>query len=298
MKIPNGKVAIVGRPNVGKSTILNKVANRQHSITANKAQTTRGTVIYNHTSETLCVKFVDTAGYVINTKHLLDKLLNKSIISWSFDCDLIFFVVSAGTWGIQEDYLLEQIQKLEKRIVLVINKTDRLDSYDLIDFIKFMSGKFSDKDMVSVSAIKNVKPILNFLKVNLPIKDVKEDNVPLLETPKELIISEVVREQIFRFTGDEVPRSSAVKVVKFEDGENLIKIEANILVEKKSHRKIMVGSGGNKIKEIGIISRSKLEKMLDKKVFLKLLVFVEPNWANKEDILLSYNALSLKEYHN
>lgn len=293
-----GYVAIIGRPNVGKSTLLNRIIGSKISITSQNSQTTRGCVSGNFTGEKHAVKIVDTPGYVVKAKHLLDKALNKSVTGWIESVDLLLFVIDARQWTDEDSLILKHSLMADTPMLLVLNKVDLVkDKEKLLPFIEEQSIRTKAKEVVPISASKNINidALCSAMLGHMPDGHPFEEQI-LLKTPIEIIIAERIREKIFRYTSSEIPRNSAVKVIKITSKKNVEHIKASIIVARKGQRKIVIGKKGEKLKEIGTAARLELEKYLNKKIYLELYVEVEDNWSNKENLLSNWNVFYNQQY--
>lgn len=295
--VKSGYIAIIGRPNVGKSTLLNKIIGDKISITSGNAQTTRGCVSATFTGDEFTVKFVDTPGYIDKSKHLLDRVLNKSAISWIDSVDLILFVVDAREWTKDDESLLNKID-FEVPVLLVMNKVDLIKSKEnLLPAMKKLAEKVRCKEIVPISSItgSNLNNLCSAILRYLPDSHPLESHI-LLSTPKEIIISERIREKIFRYMSAEIPKNSVVVVNSIKDKKNVLYISARIIVSRKSHRKIVIGKNGDKLKSIGTSARTELEKLFNRKIYLELFVDVEENWVNKDHLIQEYQIFYNQQY--
>lgn len=286
----SGFVSLVGRPNVGKSTLLNQMIGKKVAITSNKPQTTRNMIqgIYNEPD--IQIVFVDTPG-IHKPSHKLGSYLNRQAYYSIDDVDVVLFLVDASEdYGRGDQYIIDKLKETEKPVILVLNKIDRLSKDTLLEKINTYKDLYPFKEIVPVSALKNnnTDTLISVLKNYLP------DSIPYYEQnqitnkPLTFTIAEIVREKVFELTEQEVPHSLTCVVEAMEKGENSYHIHVAIIVDRDSLKKIVIGSRGSKIKEIGIRARKELEELLEKKVYLETYVKTVPKWRDKEKYLAEF----------
>jgi len=285
-----GLVAIVGRPNVGKSTLLNALVGQKVSITSAKAQTTRHRITGIRTVDDTQFVFVDTPGF--QTKHAapLNRTLNRTVTGVLGDVDVVLFVVEAGRFGLDDAKVLALIDA-GKPVFLIANKLDTVvRRADLAPWLKGMQERHPFAEFVPLSAKKDadVQRLLDIVKPYLPVQPWFHEEDALTDRTDKFLASEIIREKLFRLTGDELPYTSTVVIDKFEEEGNLRRIAATIVVERDSHKGIVIGNGGERLKRIGSEARQELEKLMDAKVFIELWVKVRSGWADDEAHLRSY----------
>ena len=285
-----GLVAIVGRPNVGKSTLLNALVGQKVSITSAKAQTTRHRITGIRTVDAAQFVFVDTPGF--QTKHgaALNRTLNRTVQGVLGDVDIVLFVVEAGRFGLDDAKVLALIDP-GKPVFLIANKLDAvLRRADLAPWLKGMQAHHSFAEFVPLSARKNadVARLLGILKPYLPEQPWFYEEDALTDRSDKFLASEIIREKMFRLTGDELPYTSTVVIDKYEEEGNLRRIAASIVVEREAHKGMVIGNGGERLKRIGSEARQELETLMDAKVFLEVWVKVRSGWADDEAHLRSY----------
>ena len=279
-----GFVSLVGRPNVGKSTLLNSILEMKLAITSDKAGTTRNIIqgIYNDTDSQIV--FVDTPG-INKPIDKLGSILNKKSYSSVDNVDIILFLIDAKTGiGKGDRDILEKLKDTDCDVFLVINKVDKVSKEELITLIVKCQDLFPFKEVVPVSALKdnNIEELLKTVKSYLPEQDKIFDDSIVTNVSTNFYISEIVREKVLKLTKEEVPHSVTCAVEKFlEDSEKVI-INVVIIVDRDSLKKIIIGKHGNMIKEIGIKSRIDLEEYFGKKVYLETFVKTIDNWRDKE----------------
>jgi GTP-binding protein Era len=289
-----GLVAIVGRPNVGKSTLLNALVGQKVSITSNKAQTTRHRITGIRTVDEAQFVFVDTPGFQTRHGAALNRTLNRTVQGVLADVDVVLFVVEAGRFGLDDAKVLGLMQNegmKGKPVFLVANKLDTVHRRaDLAPWLKGMQDRHDFAEFVPLSANKaaDVQKLLGILKPYLPEQQWFYEQDALTDRSERFLASEIIREKLFRLTGDELPYASTVVIDKFEEEGNLRRIAASIVVERDAHKGMIIGAGGERLKRIGSESRQELETLMDAKVFLELWVKVRSGWADDEEHLRSY----------
>jgi GTPase len=285
-----GLVAIVGRPNVGKSTLLNALVGQKVSITSAKAQTTRHRITGIRTEGDAQFVFVDTPGFQTKHSAALNRTLNRTVTGVLSDVDVVLFVVEAGRFGLDDAKVLALIDP-GKPVFLIANKLDTvLRRADLAPWLKGMQDRHAFAEFVPLSAKKDadVQRLLGIVKPYLPAQGWFYEEDALTDRTDKFLASEIIREKLFRLTGDELPYTSTVVIDKFEEEGNLRRISASIVVERDSHKGIVIGNGGERLKRIGSEARQELEKLMDAKVFIELWVKVRSGWADDEAHLRSY----------
>ena len=285
-----GLIAIVGRPNVGKSTLLNALVGQKISITSRKAQTTRHRITGVRTVGATQFVFVDTPGFQTTHGTALNRNLNKTVQAALGDVDAVLFVVEAGRFGLDDAKVLNLLPP-DKPVILIANKLDAVRRRtDLLPWLKGMQDRHPFAEYVPMSATReaDVQRLFAILERHLPEQAWLYDEDTLTDRSERFLASEIVREKLFRLTGDELPYTSTVVIDTFEEEGNLRRIGASIVVERDAHKGMVIGEGGERLKRIGSESRQELEKLLDAKVFLELWVKVRSGWADDEAHLRSY----------
>lgn len=284
-----GFVAIVGRPNVGKSTLLNRLIGQKISIVSSKAQTTRHRVTGILTNAGAQFVFVDTPGFQTHHRNALNRSMNRTVSQVLSDVDLVFFVIEAGRIGEDDRKVLEVIPAGAK-VVLVINKVDQLkDKSRLLPFIDQVRVLRDFVEIVPLSAEKgsNCDALIAAATPLLPEAGPMYDEDEITDRSERFLASEFLREKLFRLLGDELPYGIAVEIEKFEVEGNLRRIHAAVIVDRAGHKGIVIGKGGEKLKRISSEARVELEKLFDGKVFLEVWVKVKSGWADDERALKS-----------
>jgi GTP-binding protein Era len=285
-----GLVAIVGRPNVGKSTLLNALVGQKVSITSAKAQTTRHRITGIRTVEDSQFVFVDTPGFQTKHSAALNRTLNRTVQGVLGDVDVVLFVVEAGRFGLDDAKVLA-LMPPGKPVFLIANKLDTVvRRADLAPWLKGMQERHSFAEFVPLTAKKDadVQRLLGIVKPYLPVQPWFYEEDALTDRSEKFLASEIIREKLFRLTGDELPYTSTVVIDKFEEEGNLRRISASIVVERDAHKGMVIGNGGERLKRIGSEARQELETLMDAKVFLELWVKVRSGWADDEAHLRSY----------
>ena len=285
-----GLVAIVGRPNVGKSTLLNTLVGQKVSITSAKAQTTRHRITGIRTVADTQFVFVDTPGFQTKHSAALNRTLNRTVQGVLGDVDVVLFVVEAGRFGLDDAKVLALITS-GKPVFLIANKLDNVvRRADLAPWLKGMQERHAFAEFVPLTAKKDadVQRLLVIVKPYLPEQPWFYEADALTDRSDRFLASEIIREKLFRLTGDELPYTSTVVIDKFEEEGNLRRISASIVVERDSHKGIVIGNGGERLKRIGSEARQELETLMDAKVFIELWVKVRSGWADDEAHLRSY----------
>ncbi|MCU0929621.1 MAG: GTPase Era [Burkholderiaceae bacterium] len=289
-----GLIAIVGRPNVGKSTLLNALVGQKISITSRKAQTTRHRIVGVRTEGDAQFVFVDTPGF--QTRELgrgrgaLNRTLNRTVVASLAEVDVVLFVVEAGRFGLDDAKVLALLPP-GKPVLLVANKLDAVHRREeMLPWLKSMAERRDFAEYVPLSAKKpaDVERLLAIVRAYLPAQPWWYDAETLTDRSERFLAGEIVREKLFRLTGDELPYTSTVVVDKWDEEGDLRRIAATIVVERDAHKAMVIGEGGERLKRIGTEARVELERLLGAKVFLELWVKVRSGWADSEEHLRSY----------
>ena len=292
-----GLIAIVGKPNVGKSTLLNALVGQKISITSRKAQTTRHRITGMHTQGTTQFVFVDTPGFQTLHGNALNKSLNKAVVGAVADVDLILLVVEAGSFTPADARVLKLLGK-DIPTLLIANKLDNVHRRgDIAPWLQDMQVKHPFSEFVPMSAknTKDIERLLGICEKYLPQQAWWYAEDELTDRSEKFLASELVREKLFRLTGDELPYTSTVVIDKFEEEppqrknqKRLLRIAATIVVERDGHKAMVIGEKGERLKRIGMETRVELEKLADAKVFLELWVKVRSGWADDEARVRSF----------
>lgn len=278
-----GFVSLSGRTNVGKSTLLNSFFQKKITITSRKPQTTRNRILGILSEENSQIVFLDTPGVHLGYKRQLNKVMNKLASQCYEEVDLVLFLIDRTKWQQEEDKILESLRNLNKPVVLVINKIDRLkEKSKLYAFIDEISKKFNFLAIIPISALRkdNLLELKNIIQNNLEIGPSHFPENEITEFSEAFYISEIIREKAINRLGDELPYRINVVIEKINEHKKLKTIYAAIITESKSQKGIILGKQGSMIKAIGTASRKELEKEFSKKVNLQLWVKANKNWTN------------------
>ncbi|MDB4856526.1 GTPase Era [Gammaproteobacteria bacterium] len=286
-----GYVSIIGKPNVGKSTILNHILGKKISITSRKSQTTRNNILGIKTENDKQMIFADTPGMHIKSPKVMNKVLNRSAESLIEDSDIILFVVQRLTLDDEDLSVLKKLKEANSKVICVVNKVDQIsDKNKLLPMIGRLAEEYSFLDIIPISAINNegIKELEHLIKKYLPENDHIYGEEDVQNSHKDtFMISELIREKIIRMLGDELPHDTFVQVELLENEDEIIKIHAVIYVVRDSQKQIVIGKGGGTLKKIGQQARLELEDYFKKKVFLKTWVKVKKNWNTDSDYIQS-----------
>lgn len=282
-----GYVAIIGRPNVGKSTLLNKLLQQKISITSRKAQTTRFRINGILTDEQTQFVFVDTPGFQTQYASRLNAAMNRVVTQSMQDVNVILFVIEAMRFD-QRDIAALKILPENVPVILVVNKIDKLaDKKLLLPFLGEVAQAFAFADIIPVSAMHKVQlpDLLNVIRGYLPLNPPLYDPDEVTDRSERFIAGEFIREKLFRLVGDEIPYSTSVVVDQFKQEDQLYKVYATILVEKPNQKAIIIGKKGEKLKQIATQARQDMELLLGGKVYLEVWVKVKSGWADDDSVL-------------
>lgn len=294
----SGFVSFIGRPNVGKSTLLNSILNKKVVITSNKPQTTRNLIQGIYNEDDTQIIFVDTPG-IHKAHNKLGRALNKQAYFTINDVDIIIMVVDiTEKVGSGDKFVIDILKNIEnKPVFLVINKIDKLPREEILSKIEEYISLYNFTEVIPVSARKkdNVDRLIEVIKKYLPDNIKYFDSDTVTNSSPEFIISELIREKVLELTDEEVPHSVTCIVDELYEEEKIINIGASIIVDRENLKKIIIGKNGNMIKEIGIRARKDIEEYFGKQVYLDLFVKVIPKWRDKEKFL---NMIGYKDFLN
>lgn len=289
-----GYVAIVGRPNVGKSTLLNHILGQKISITSRKPQTTRNAVVGIKTEGDVQIIFVDTPGMHLGQQKAINRYMNRAASTAMKDVDVVVFVVDRFIWNEEDEAVAQRLQQVTSPIILAVNKVDQIDDKEtLLPHLQQLSEKLKLAEIVPLSALRNTNldRLEQLIVERLPegVHMYPEDQIT--DRSSRFMASEIVREKITRQLGDELPYEMAVEIEEFKQEGGLLHISALILVEKSGQKKILIGDKGERIKLIGTQARIDMEKLFELKIMLKLWVKIKSGWSDDERALrsLGYN---------
>jgi len=288
----SGFVNIIGRPNVGKSTLMNALVGERMSIITNKPQTTRHRIIGILSSDDFQVVFSDTPGIIENPAYKMQEAMNCFVRTTFEDADIMLFVTEAGESYEDDDPVINQLRKVEAPLFLIINKTDLTTTERIADLIQSWNRRVGFLETIPISALKktNTDKVLELILSKLPEGPEYFPKDQLTDKPERFFVSEIIREKILELYHQEIPYSAEVVIESFREtttkkGEALVRIEALIFVSRKTQKPILIGKGGSAIKRLGTAARKDIEKWLERKVFLELRVKVRDNWRDDEQML-------------
>jgi GTP-binding protein Era len=280
-------VSIVGRPNAGKSTLLNRIVGQKVAIVTEKPQTTRNRILAVANTPSAQMVFFDTPG-IHKPKHAMNRRMVEVAVRSLKNVDLAVLVVDASEpFGGGDEFVLERVREAKVPVVLALNKVDRVRKPELLPLIEDYSRRHDFLDIVPISALsgENVDALISILERRLPEGEPLYPPDTLTDLPERFFVAEMVREKVLESTRQEIPYSTAVVIDSWEEGEKLTRIEASVLVERESQKGILVGKGGSMMKKIGTDARKDIEEFLGTKVFLGLHVKVRPEWRENERFL-------------
>ncbi|MBK8524898.1 MAG: GTPase Era [Betaproteobacteria bacterium] len=285
----SGYIAIVGRPNVGKSTLLNALIGEKISIVSRKAQTTRHRITGIRTDDNAQFVFVDTPGFQTQHTNALNRAMNRGVTTALSDVDVVLFVIEADRFG-SKDKVVFDLLPTDKPVILVVNKTDRIkDKAAFMPFLADVAGRRDFAAVVPVSATngKQLKELLAETRKQLPHEELLFAEDEMTDKSSRFIAAEYIREKLFRLLGDELPYSTTVEIEKFEEEGKLKRIFAAVVVDRPGHKAIVIGKGGETLKRIASEARQDMERLFDGKVYLEVWVKVKSGWTDDERLLRS-----------
>ena len=286
-----GYISIVGKPNVGKSTIINAILEKKVSITSRKSQTTRNNILGIKTVGNKQMIFIDTPGMHVKSKKTMNKILNKSAQSIIEDSDIVIFVLQRLSLDKEDQLIIEKLKESEQKIICVINKIDQIeDKNKLLPLIDKLSSQYPFIEILLVSAKTNdgMGDLVETIKSHLPENQhMYDENFQINTSEDKFMISELIREKIIRRLGDELPHDTFVKIDDINNKTDIVEVYATIFVNRQSQKQIVIGAGGKILKNIGEQSRIDIEEYLNKKVFLKTWVKVKKNWNTDSNFIQS-----------
>ncbi|MGK4108654.1 GTPase Era [Enterococcus cecorum] len=287
----SGFVAIVGRPNVGKSTLLNRIVGQKIAIMSDKAQTTRNKIQGVYTTDTTQIVFIDTPG-IHKPKHRLGDYMVEAAYSALHEVEVVLFMVAADQKrGKGDDMIIERLKKLSVPVYLIINKIDKIHPNDLLEQIDDFKAQMDFAQIIPISATQgnNFETLMSELEKSMPSGPQYFPEDQITDHPEYFVVSELIREKILQLTRDEVPHSVAVVIdsMKCKPDEK-VQIQATIIIERDSQKGIIIGKGGSMLKKIGTQARKDIEKLLGDKVYLELWVKVQKDWRDKQVYLTDF----------
>ena len=286
----SGFVGIIGRPNVGKSTLLNSIVGKKIAITTSKPQTTRNIIQGIYNEEDTQIVFVDTPG-IHKPNNKLGQTLNKQAYYSMEDTDILLWIVDAKEpYGKGDEFVIEKLKTVDKPVILVLNKIDKINREEIMNKIIEYKDLYNFSEIVPVSALKkdNIKELVKVIKNYLPDEFQYYGKDDVTNKSLEFLMAEIVREKVFELTEEEVPHSLTCVTSAVEIGKTSYTVYVDIIIDRESLKKIIIGAHGSKIKEIGIRARKDLENLLNKNVYLDLNVKTVKNWRDKDKYLQEY----------
>ena len=293
----SGFVTLIGRPNVGKSTLMNSLIGQKIAITSNKPQTTRNRIQTVYTSEEGQIVFVDTPGIHKAKNKLGDYMVNVAERTLK-EVDVVLWLVEPSNFiGAGEQHIIEQLSKVSTPVILVINKIDTVKKEELLGFIDTYRKEMDFDEIVPVSALKkeNTDELIKCIMKYLPYGPAFYDEDTVTDQPQRQIVAEMIREKALRCLDEEIPHGIAVTIEKMKWRGNIVDIEATIICERDSHKGLIIGKQGSMLKKIGMNARKDIENMLESKVNLQLWVKVKKDWRDSEFLLKNFG-YNQKEY--
>ncbi len=288
MNTQSGYIAIVGRPNVGKSTLLNALLGQKISITSPKPQTTRHNLLGIKTLKTQQLIFVDTPGLQVSPQKALNRMMNKNALGVVQDVDIIVFVVEGLQWRDEDEWVLQRFKNTQIPVILVVNKVDKISPRErLLPFLQKMTEKYNFAAICPLSAKDhdNLDGLEQEIIARLPENDFIFSEDQLTDKSERFLVAELIREKLMLLLGEELPYQTTVEIEQFIEEETITKISGLIWVERDGQKAIVIGKSGAMLKKIGSQARQDIEKLLDKKVFLQLWVKVKADWSDNDRAL-------------
>ena len=284
-----GYVALIGKPNTGKSTLMNALIGEKLSITAHRPQTTRHQILGIKTTDHYQCIFVDTPGIHQDQKKAINRYMNRAATSMLDDVDLICVLLEVRDFNQDDEQILQMVKNHDK-VVLVLNKIDQINKNEMLPLMQKLGELMPGVDIIPVSALKqdNLEQLMGNIEQYLPAGIPHFPDDQLTDKPMRFIVAEIVREKLFRMLTQELPYSITVNVEHYKTEADLVKISASIWVERKSQKGIVIGKGGKQLKKIGSEARRDIERLVDNKVFLQLWVKVREDWSDDERSLAAF----------
>ncbi|MCK4865238.1 MAG: GTPase Era [Gammaproteobacteria bacterium] len=285
-----GYVALIGRPNVGKSTLMNYVLGQKISITSHRPQTTRHRILGIKTTDSAQIVYVDTPGIHDNEKKAMNRYMNRTAGASFKDVDVIVLLVDAMRWTDEDELVINRLQNISTPVVLAVNKVDLIKKKeDLLPFIEKIKDKYEFADIIPVSAMKgdNIEGFEKIILDYLPLSEAFYDEDQITDRSSRFLAAEIIREKLTRNLTQELPYNLTVEIEKFTQDKKLLDIAAIIWVERENQKAIIIGKNGSKLKDMGTKARIDMEKLFQQKVFLQLWVKVKSGWSDDERALNS-----------
>lgn len=285
-----GYVAILGRPNVGKSTLLNKMLGQKVSITSKKPQTTRHRLLGIKTTDACQVLYVDTPGIHGEEPRAINRYMNRSALSVIRDMDVVLFMLDRTAWTADDQKVADALARFSGKLIIAVNKIDQLKKKnDLLPVLEKLQKTFTEAELVPISAVtgENVKELESLIENHLPVGPFFFPDEQVTDKSERFLVAEIVREKLTRKLGEEIPYVLTIQVDRFEVGDKITEIDVTIFVEKDGQKAILIGKKGERLKQIGIDARKDIEALLDIKVMLTTWVKVRSGWSDDDRALKS-----------
>ncbi|MBU2570764.1 MAG: GTPase Era [Gammaproteobacteria bacterium] len=285
-----GYVALIGRPNVGKSTLMNHLLGQKISITSRKPQTTRHRILGINTTETGQAIYVDTPGMHDNEKRALNRYLNRTAETTLVGVEVIVWLIDGLSWQPYDDLIFKKLEQAGLPVILAVNKVDKIKDRDtLLAFFAEAQQRFAFEHIIPISALKktNLQQLEKLVMELLPERDPIYPEDQITDRPERFLTAEIIREKLTRRLGDELPYSLTVEIERYEENPEITKIYAVIWVERSSQKSIVIGKQGEMLKKIGSDARLDIEKLIDQKVYLQLWVKIKQGWSDNDRALRS-----------
>ena len=292
-----GHVALIGRPNVGKSTLMNHMLGQKISITSRKPQTTRHRILGINTKDAGQIIFMDTPGMHQIEKKALNRYLNKTAYTALLGVDVVVWLIDGLSWHEYDDVIIKKLEEANLPVVLAVNKVDKVkDKEAILTFFDQAKEIFPFQEILPISALKrvNLEELERVLFNLLPENDLIYPEDQITDRPERFLAAEIVREKLTRRLGDELPYSMTVEIERYEESPKITKIYAVIWVERSTQKNIVIGKQGEMLKKVGSDARVDIEKLIDQKVYLQLWVKVKKGWANNERALQSLGLMDVE----
>ncbi|VAW81112.1 GTP-binding protein Era [hydrothermal vent metagenome] len=285
-----GYIALLGRPNVGKSTLMNTVLGEKLCITSRKPQTTRHRILGIRTDPHYQMLFIDTPGLHQNAKKAINRYMNKTASSTIKEADLVLFLIEAGVWTDEDEAVLKRLKNNRMPVVLVVNKIDNFSDDQLLGHLQTASEKYDFENIVPISARKNrnINQLLELIREKLPVSEFYYAEDQITDRSIQFISSETIREKLMSILGQELPYSITVEIEKYEETKEQTLINAIIWVERDSQKGIVIGNKGSVLKKVGTQARIELARRLKQSVHLELWVKVKSGWADNQNLLSQF----------
>lgn len=285
-----GYVALIGRPNVGKSTLMNHLLGQKISITSRKPQTTRHRILGINTTDAGQVIYMDTPGMHKVEKKALNRYLNKTADTTLLGVDIIVWLIDGLSWHEYDEVIFNKLEKAGLPVILAANKVDKVkDKNEILVFFEKAQKRFPFQEILPISALKgtNLEKLESILLKQLPESDLIYPEDQITDRPERFLVAEIIREKLTRRLGDELPYSMTVEIERYEEQKKITKIYAIVWVERDSQKNIVIGKQGEMLKGVGTDARKDIEKLIGNKVYLQIWVKIKKGWANNERALQS-----------